>query len=106
MTSDEKLDKLIEDMHISRNWQIDHSARHDALAKEVSNHEHTLYGNGMPGLKSAVEALQMRAGQQPSIVKDMCCRIGVNVISAGMIGMFLLIVWLIGFRNALEGVLK
>ena len=94
MNIGEKLDSMLRDLTEIRAWQTRHDAMHEAVNRDLMELRNETYGNGHPGLKSQVQSHQELLANllRPRPGVDMLTKIGVNVVSGGLLMFF---VWLL-----------
>ena len=99
MTTDEKIDCLLEKMDQVRIWQATHNERHDAIAQMLKTHHDELYGVAgslVPGLKSHVQTMADKVAtiSPPSRWIRLMDSIIASVASGGAIALMVWLLWM------------
>ena len=69
MNDGQKLDAILEGVRGIERWQAGHEGRHLGLEAQVIAHHETLYGNGKPGLKAELQAVEARCNQSDALAR-------------------------------------
>lgn len=96
MTTDEKIDCLLEKMDHVRTWQATHTEKHDAISLMLKMHSDELYGVAgslVPGLKAHVQTISDQISLSSRWVRLLDSIIA-NVASGGAIALIIWLLWM------------